>query len=453
MSSQVSLDSNSNKRPKLLAHLLRPLLVLLLSAPVIALLLSLETAPRLVTERQISAGELSRIETLLLENTPETPTSASLQELQLDSEELNLLLRYATHVMDLDADWAAATTLSDASMRVELSVRIAQGAVPVYLNIEADLVESENLLRLDSLRIGRIGVPDRFLQFTLQRLQANLASGNVAYLDFSELINNVERVELTQDRMELALQWDPRLIGRIGNQAQQLFITDADRERIIDYYEVIRNIAAAVPNDIRAVSINAFLVPMFSLAEQKSLAGSDPIAENRTAFQTLALYLNQEPIEQLIGSAAAADVEVAPFIEARLHRRQDLAQHLISIAAISASAGADLAQMLSTTKEAYDARYRSGFSFSDLTANSVGVAMAELCTGNPATARIMQNRLANLTSETDYMPEVGSNRDGLSETDFNALYRDRSSPEYQQRLAEIQTIVESRPLFVDLLPL
>lgn len=452
MSSQVSLDSNNKKRPKLLAHLLRPLLVLLLSAPVIALLLSLETAPRLVTERQISAEELSRIETLLLENTPETPTNASLQELQLDSQELNLLLRYAAHVMNLDSDWAAATTLSDAAMRVELSVRIAQGPLPVYLNIEADLVENENLLRLDALRIGRIGIPDRFLQFTLQRLQANLASGNVAYLDFSELINNVERVELTQDRMELALQWDPRLIGRIGNQAQQLFITDEDRERIIDYYEVIRNIAAAVPNDIRAVSINAFLVPMFALAEEKSQAGSDPIAENRTAFQTLALYLNQEPIDQLIGSAAAAEIELAPFIEARLHRRQDLAQHLISIAAISASAGADLAQMLSTTKEAYDARYRSGFSFSDLTANSIGVAMAELCTLDAETAKVMQSRLANLTSESDYMPEVGSNRDGLSETDFNALYRDRSSPEYQQRLAEIQSIIESRPLFSGLLP-
>jgi hypothetical protein len=190
---------------------------------------------------------------------------------------------------------------------------------------------------------------------------------------------------------------------------------------------------------------------LFAAAAEKTLAGSDPIAENRTAFQTLAIYLNQESIAQLIGEEAAAEIELAPFIEPRLFRRQDLAQHLVSIAAITASAGADLAQMLSTTKEAYDARYRSGFSFSDLTANSVGVTMAQLATSNPETAKIMQGRLADLQNESDYMPQVGNNRDGLSETDFNAMYTDRSSPQYAHRLAEIQTLIDSRPLFSGLL--
>ena len=251
--------------------------------------------------------------------------------------------------------------------------------------------------------------------------------------------------------MTVSLQWNPNLISRIGNQAQQLFISEQDQQRIINYYAIITNIAAAVPIDIRAVSINAFLSPLFAAAAEKTLAGSDPIAENRTAFQTLAAYLNKESIAQLIGKEAAAEIEPAPFIEARLLRRQDLAQHLVSIAAITASAGADLAQMLSTTKEAYDARYRTGFSFSDLTANNVGVSIARLATSDPETAKIMQSRLANLQNESDYMPQVGNNQDGLSETDFNAMYTDRSSPQYAKRLAEIQTLIDSRPLFSELL--
>ena len=417
-----------------------------------AILLALETSPRLVIELQLTVAELNRIETLLLESTPQAPASASLQELHLNAQELNLLLRYATDIMNLSADWSAQTQLGETSMRAQLSVRLRGGLLPLYLNVEAVLVESGNLLTLDALSVGKLGIPDRFLQFTLQRLQSNLASGNMAYLDFSELINNIERVELTEQQMTVALLWDPQLIGRIGNQAQQLFISDQDQQRIIDYYEVISNVAATVPSNIRAVSINAFLAPLFAVARENSSAGSDPIAENRTAFQTLAVYLNQESIAQLIGSEAAANIETAPFIEVRLQRRQDLAQHLISSAAVTASAGADLAQMLSTTKEAYDARYRSGFSFSDLTANSVGVTMAELSTSNPATARIMQERLANLVSESDYMPQVGNNRDGLSETDFNAMYTDRNSPVYQQRLADIQTSIEGRPLFSGLIP-
>ena len=63
----------------------------------------------------------------------------------------------------------------------------------------------------------------------------------------------------------------------------------------------------------------------------------------------------------------------------------------------------------------------------------------------------MQERLANLGSESDYMPEVGNNRDGLSESAFNAMYTDSSSPEYQRRLAEIQTLINSKPLFAGLL--
>jgi hypothetical protein len=445
------LDYRPSTRPKLPILLLRIILVLLLSAPVIVLLLSIETSPSLVAKQQLTDKELFRIETLLLESTPQSPSIASRHRLQLDSKELNLLLRYAINIMNLSSDWAARTALSQGNLNAQLSVRLSSGSLPMYLNVEAGFIEDDNRLTLDALRVGRMAVPNKFLQFILQRLRGNLATENITYLNISELINNVENVELELNQMRVAMQWDPNLISRISNQAQQLFISEQDQQRIIDYYAIITNIATAVPIDIRAVSINAFLSPLFAAAAEKTLAGGDPIAENRTAFQTLAIYLNQESIAQLIGEEAAAEIELAPFIEPRLFRRQDLAQHLVSIAAITASAGADLAQMLSTTKEAYDARYRSGFSFSDLTANSVGVTMAQLATGNPETAKIMQGRLADLQNESDYMPQVGNNRDGLSETDFNAMYTDRSSPQYVQRLAEIQTLIDSRPLFFGLL--
>ena len=108
---------------------------------------------------------------------------------------------------------------------------------------------------------------------------------------------------------------------------------------------------------------------------------------------------------------------------------------------------AGFAQLLSTTKEAYDARYRSGFSFSDLTANTVGVTLATFATSSPASAEIMQQRLSSLTDESDYMPTVGNSRDGLSEADFSQLYRDTNSAEYEQRVQEIQQLIYERPLF------
>jgi len=55
--------------------------------------------------------------------------------------------------------------------------------------------------------------------------------------------------------------------------------------------------------------------------------------------------------------------------------------------------------------------------------------------------------MTNLQMESDYMPEVGGSRDGISESAFNAIYSDRNSSEYRQRILEIQAFIDSRPLF------
>ena len=428
---------------------LRAFLALLLSTPIILLLLSLQTTPAIPTQPQLTREELSRIEQLLLENTPQSPTNASTQLLHLNGDELNLLLRYGIEVLGLSSEWSANADLADDLLRTNVSIAVMQ-QLPLFVNLHASFGVHDDFLQLDALYFGELKVPDRFLQFVLDQLREEIASSNTAYEDFSELFRSVESVTVNSTRMEVTLNWDPALVGRISNQAQQFFISENDQQLISRHYQRIGDIAITIPADLRAVSLNTFLVPMFVAARENSRAGGDPIADNRTLFQALAVYVNDEDIAQLVGQEKAAAITPPRKIEVRLQRRQDLAQHLVSIAAITASAGANIAELLSTTKEAYDARYRSGFSFSDLTANTVGVSIASLATRDAASAIVMQDRMSQLTSEADYMPEVGSNRDGLSETDFNTLYQDRSSPEYQSRLAEIEELIAARPLFLDL---
>ena len=435
---------------KSLAKLLQALLVLVVSAPLVLIILWVETDPTVSNNAPFNRGELSQIEQLLLDGAPPSPQNMSLQRLQFNAHELNLLLRYSMGVMKLSPTWTARLALNENTLTSTLSVELGRLPMPLFLNLQAEFTGSGNLLKLASLQIGKLDVPEAFLQFALTRIRASLESSNTAYQDFNLLLSRVQRVTVSPDRIDVELVWDPDLISNISNHAQQLFISDQDQQRIMDYYRQIGEIAAAIPFDLRAVSLNAFLVPLFTAAVEKSRSGSDPVAENRTLFQSLAIYINSENIEQLIGVELAATLPQPKLIEVRLRRRQDLARHLVAMAAITASAGADLAQMLATTKEAYDARYRSGFSFSDLAANTVGVTMAGHSTRDARTARLMQERLANLQDEADYMPPVGNNRDGLSELDFNAIYQNRSSEEYRQRLSEIQELINARPLFQDL---
>ena len=435
---------------KISSLLLLSLLVILLCGPFIVFLLAVQTEPAVTNAPPLTSNEISRVEQLLLKNAPQSPSARSEQNLQLNADELNLLLSYSINMTRLSPEWAAVLTLADNTVNTKLTFQLVDGWIPLYLNFGVDLILNDSLLVLDKLVVGKLQVPNGLLELASTSIRSYLDSENKAYQDFSELIASVDQVSVIQDRIYVTLQWDPILISRISEQAQQLFISDEDQQRIMEHYRLISEIAATIPANLRAVSLNTFLVPMFTAANERSESGNDPIAENRTLFQTLAIYVNREDISQLLGETLAKEMQPAKYIEVRLQRRQDLAQHLVSIAAITASAGADFAQLLSTTKEAYDARYRSGFSFSDLTANTVGVYLASYSTQDPATAIEMQKRLATLQTESDYMPEVGDNRDGISESDFAAIYSDRNSQEYQRRLADIQALIETRALFQDL---
>ena len=432
---------------KISSLLLLSLLVILLCGPFIVFLLAVQTEPAVTNAPPLTSNEISRVEQLLLKNAPQSPSARSEQNLQLNADELNLLLSYSINMTRLSPEWAAVLTLADNTVNTKLTFQLVDGWIPLYLNFGVNLILNDSLLVLDKLVVGKLQVPNGLLELASTSMRSYLDSENKTYQNFSELIANVDQISVIQDRIYVTLQWDPILISRISEQAQQLFISDEDQQRIMEHYRLISEIAATIPANLRAVSLNTFLVPMFTAANEKSKSGSDPIAENRTLFQTLAIYVNREDISQLLGETLAKEMQPAKYIEVRLQRRQDLAQHLISIAAITASTGADFAQLLSTTKEAYDARYRSGFSFSDLTANTVGVYLASYSTQDPATAIEMQKRLATLQTESDYMPEVGDNRDGISESDFAAIYSDRNSPEYQRRLADIQALIKTRALF------
>ena len=432
---------------KILRLLLRPLIVLAASTPIIMLLLSIETGPIVNSADSLTAEEITRIEQLLIESAPSSPGTPGRQSIDLNVDELNLFLDYGLNLLDLSRAWATQLSLEEGLLQSEVSIEILSDWIPLYLNINSEFVQVENRLQLEKVTVGKLQIPDRLIGIGLAGLRNNLTRATPVFEDINQLIANVEKIDISSSQMQVQIYWDPELIGKISDDAQQLFITDDDRIRIIEYYESINAIATTIPTDIRAISLNALLVPLFTEAQGRSDNGNDPINENRSLLQALAIYVSNEDLSQLVGETMAAEVPRAKFIEVRLQRRQDLAQHVTSIAAISALAGAELAKFLSTTKEAYDARYRSGFSFSDLTANTVGVTLANYLTANSASAIEMQRRLSKILTESDYMPEVGNNRDGISETDFNAIYIDRNSTEYNQRLEEIQSLIDARPLF------
>lgn len=424
---------------------------MLVSVPVIALVIALQSEARVPVGGPLSGAELTEIESLLLENAPRSTYTVSKQSISLNEAQMNLLLRYALSTLNLKGHWAAELTLADNTVNTHASIGFDLAGFPAFLNIDGQFSSDGNALQLNQLSLGGLSLPNMFIDYLIGRIESGINSSSVALTDINSLISNVESLVVNPNGMQVTLQWDPVLMSRLGDQTQQLFVSDEDRRKVVHYYQLISDIITATPLDIRAISLNTLLIPLFTEAQMKTNLGADAVAENRALFQALAIYVNEGDIKRFADNETTGSVAAAKVIEVRLQRRQDLAQHLASIASITASAGADVAAMLSTTKEAYDARYRSGFSFSDLTANTVGVKLASIGTKNSTTAKRLQTRFMQVKTESEYMPTVGNSRDGISEADFTELYQDRNSPQYLERMDEINELVLSTPLFTDLL--
>jgi hypothetical protein len=173
----------------------------------------------------------------------------------------------------------------------------------------------------------------------------------------------------------------------------------------------------------------------------------DAIAENRNLLQALSLYVNNLSLSQLISDLPDDEAFSPPPLIVTLHQRHDLSLHFVTAAAIAASAGAGIAEVLAHSKEVYDARQSTGFSFSDMTANIAGVTLGEAATGSVEEARRLQTALLMATSETHYMPRPRTDADGLSEEMLAEAFGDRTGDEYATRLLEIETKIAALPIY------
>ena len=428
-------------------YFFRSSMVLLLSSPFFILLATLQTRPTLSENRPLTQTEVSIVENLILSIAPESLSESSLEDASLNIPDVNLLIRHSLRLTGQSNKWNARISADKQRIDSILDWKPFPEWIPLYITIKGGFLHEENQLRLDRLVIGKLKIPTSWTAQFISIIEPNARKLFSSLEPIEQILKTVTLQSVDASNVQIQLRWEPELISELSDQAQRLLISPEDQERIAEHYLAINNLVTTIPTDTRAISISRLLSATFEAAYDNSMSGANPLAENRTLFQTLAVYVNNEDISKLLGKEAAAELPQARFIEVRLLRRQDLAQHVASIAAITASLGPELAVLLSTTKETYDARYRSGFSFSDLTANSVGVTLATLAMESETSAIEMQRRLSELESESDFMPEVGNNRDGISESAFNSMYADSGSTEYLEKLNEIREAIEAKPIF------
>ena len=222
---------------------------------------------------------------------------------------------------------------------------------------------------------------------------------------------------------------------------QQTLLSKAETARVRAYNDGIVEAVKRLP---QRVSLVALIEPLMALAETRS-AGGKATDENRAAILALAVYVNGRKLAVLIPES-----RTWPRPEGRaltLHSRGDLAQHFTMSAAIGATAGAPIADLIGLAKELDDARRGSGFSFADLAADRAGTTFGLRATETEPKARGLQAKIETGFAESQMMPEVTGLPENMSEVDFTQRYRGIRSPEYTRMLDEIERRIAALPIF------
>ena len=159
---------------------LMPPLVLVISLPVVLLLLALDSEPSLTPMPALSPSEFSQLEEILLENAPPSTSRASQKSITLDTEELNLLLRYSAQLLTASHPWVARMELSNEQLHVNANIGLIDFPSRFFLNIESTLGLDQGRLRLQQLTLGKLPVPAGLLDPFLDLVVTNLVVANPA---------------------------------------------------------------------------------------------------------------------------------------------------------------------------------------------------------------------------------------------------------------------------------
>lgn len=433
---------------KVLSIAAKLVLTLLVGLPLLLLILSVDLEPAAMGTAELSDAQIADVQQLLINNDPKLLLERKKRTLRVSETEANALLAYfLRHIPEFEG-MNGDVSLRPGKASVTLTTGLMRKPSPPYLNLELSVVEEEGVLAVRWINLGHLRLPRKVL-YPLLDFSRPFLEEDQNYRLLVSLMDTVDSVDLEEDRLEVRLDWRLEDLSDIRQRAQQILVGEEERTRIWRYYARLAEITGLFPPQAGSANLSDFFQPLFTEAKWQVVAGADPVAENRALLIAMSAYVNEIALEELTGPPPEGEPVSPRRMAVRIGARVDLPQHIVTSAAIAASAGAGVADLLSIYKEVHDARYRTGFSFSDLTANQVGTMLGYLATQDAERAVRVQDFLSNSLDASDYMPSV-ENFDGITEQEFINQYQDRNSEHYRQRLEEINAAIAERPLFVAL---
>lgn len=379
--------------------------------------------PDLVVGWTLTRDDIVRAKKILYEGAKTKPDAIG--TIELSEEDINLATNY---LLNRYSKSAVDIQIKNNKLRFIVSMTLPDNPLGKYLNISFRLgnENDEPLPSFTKFKVGKLLLPADFAAWVIDNV-IRYSSLNEYFILATRPLKSVQI-----DEQKVTITYFSNLNSLI--EAQNFLTNRGDTHTHTIYQQKLAEIIAQHDPEW-LLSLADLLKPLFALAYQRSTL-ENAIEENRIVIFTINDYVNKGIMSKSSPVISASQKHYPAY----LYKRVDLAQHFIGSAAITASANGQISKLVGEEKELSDAKVGSGFSFIDLTADKAGTRFGEMATASAASARKIQQAVAQINDYKDFMPDPRDLPEHMNEEEFRQRFNSINSPEYQ----EISKLIDAR---------
>jgi len=325
---------------------------------------------------------------------------------------------------------SARVTVAGHSATIRLSLPIASiplTAMKGYLNLEATLIETYDLPRLQSLRIGKLSFPDGLTDMLAFQLERWLRRSP----EYRTMLDALRQVKISRSELSIVYRWTGGF-PRFSSEVRSSIIGELERERLFHYHSLL---AAHARQNGATVSLAQILPFLMQEAAGRSTNG-EGTAENRAIILALTFHVLGISMERIFPEAASWPRSMPQKVT--IDGRDDFAKHFMVSAAIAAYADTAMSDVIGLYKEIEDSRGGSGFSFNDIAADRAGTRFGEKAVASEDSAEALQRRVASGLEDGDLMPPWSDLPEFMPEAEFKRRFGGIDAPPYRAMMRKIE---------------
>lgn len=319
----------------------------------------------------------------------------------------------------------------------------------VYVNFSCWLMPDFNgTMTFSQCKLGSLPVPGKLIEYFAKGL-ARLFFGEEALITLNNILSSTQ---LQDDQVVVQFKKPGNLKAAVEQRLTDTFkmvqdirqINGVETDAIQTYLDYIKS------HSERTGTTAEMVGKTFLLAKTRSVE-NDPADENFAALWALAMSFGAPDFARIV----AMPVDYSTMLPDNyvLRGRMDLRLHFFYSVALRLASEKQMSINIGKLKEVMDsAKGGSGYSFRDLTADKSGVELADFAISSDTNARRVQEVLAGIDSENQFIPLLHDLPEGLSEETFTNVFGSESDPRYIEMETRIDERIQALPVYSDAEP-